>query len=117
MLETGMRPDEVYRIRRDEVFIEKGYLQVTKGKTKVTRRRVYLSDKAKETLTARLKCFDGIFLFPQNDKDGEEFTRSVDYWHLKTVRRLGYKFRLYDCRRTFATRALESGIDLRWQIY
>jgi integrase len=26
MLETGMRPDEVYRIRRNDVFIEKNYL-------------------------------------------------------------------------------------------
>lgn len=53
-----------------------------------------MTDKAKEILTSRLARFDGVFLFPQNDTDGRKSTRSVDYWHLKTIRRLGYKFRL-----------------------
>jgi integrase len=36
----------------------------------------------------------------------------MDYFHRKTVKRLGFNFRLYDCRHTFATRVLETGIDL-----
>jgi integrase len=28
------------------------------------------------------------------------------------IGKFGFKFRLYDCRQTFATRALESGTDL-----
>ena len=32
--------------------------------------------------------------------------------HLETVRKLDFEFRLYDCRHTFAARALEKGMDL-----
>ncbi len=47
MLETGMRCGEVYRIKRDEVFFDKGFLKVTKGKTKASVRQVHLSEKGK----------------------------------------------------------------------
>lgn len=70
ILETGMRPDEVYRIARNDLHLDKDYLQVVKGKTAAARRRVYLSDRAKSVLTARLNRFDGVFLFPQNDNNG-----------------------------------------------
>src|SRR5687768_4391785 len=53
--------------------------------------------------------FDGVYLFPQNDIDYKSATQPLNYFHFKTVRRLGFNFRLYDCRHTFATRALESG--------
>lgn len=112
ILESGMRPDEVHRIARSDVHLSLGYVQVTKGKTAAARRRVYLTERAKGVLSARLKRFDGIFLFPQNDIDGSPATKSLDWWHRFTIRKLGFDFRLYDCRHTFATRAHENGIDL-----
>jgi integrase len=107
MLETGMRCGEVYRIRRDEVFIEKSYLQVTERKTKSSARRVHLSEKSKQILSARLKRFDGVFLFPQNETDGKNASKTIDHIHRKVARRLKFNFRLYDFRHTFATRAGE----------
>lgn len=32
--------------------------------------------------------------------------------HFETIKKLELKFRLYDCRHTFASRAVEDGIDL-----
>lgn len=112
ILETGMRCAEVYQLQRSEIYIEQNYLKVTKGKTRSAIRRVHLSEKAREILAYRLNKFDGRFLFPQNEIDGAEQTDSLHYLHLKTVRRLKFDFRLYDCRHTFATRAVESGVDL-----
>lgn len=113
MIESGMRCDEVYRIRRAEVFLNRNYLQVTKGKTPAAVRRVYLSEKAKAILRYRLNKFKGEYLFPQNDVDGEPATKTLYRVHARTVAGLGYSFRIYDCRHTFASRMLESGkVDL-----
>ncbi|MBA3335408.1 MAG: site-specific integrase [Acidobacteria bacterium] len=112
MLETGMRCGEVYQLRSQDIFVPQGFLKVVKGKTRSSVRRVHLSAAAQTVLSSRIQKFDGANLFPQNDRDGERATRTLNRIHLETVRKLKIKFRLYDCRHTFATRALESGVDL-----
>ncbi len=112
MLETGMRCNEVYQLRRQDVSLEKGYLKVYKAKTKSSVRRVHLSDEANKVLSYRLNRFKGENLFPQNDIDGNLPTDNLARMHLATVRNLKMNFRLYDARHTFASRAVENGIDL-----
>ncbi|MDQ3713849.1 MAG: tyrosine-type recombinase/integrase [Acidobacteriota bacterium] len=112
MLETGMRCCEVYPICRQDVSLERGFLQVVKGKTASSIRQVHLSDRAQDVLRCRAGKFTGENLFPQNDIDGARATFTLDRLHLETVRKLKMKFRLYDARHTFASRAVEDGIDL-----
>jgi len=112
MFETGLRCNEAYQLRRQDVSPEKDYLKVYKGKTKSAVRRVPLTKKAAWILRSRMKKFTGENLFPQNDVDGQSATLTLNKLHLKTVRKLGLSFRLYDARHTFATRAVESGTDL-----
>ncbi len=56
--------------------------------------------------------FDGDYLFPQNDMDGEKANSDSGKLHLQRIIDRGFNFRPDDCRHTFATSALESRADL-----
>lgn len=111
MLQSGMRPEEVCRIRRENVFLEAGYVFNPFGKTKAARRRVPLSQTAVSVLSRRLDSINGPWLFPGRVKDRPLV--KVNAAHTSAVRRSGIApFRLYDCRHTFASRAVQAGVDL-----
>jgi integrase len=113
MLETGMRPEEVYRVRRENVQIEQGYLFNPYGKTKAARRKIPLSTAACMVLSRRLndEKIKGEFLFPGRSTDSAIV--KVNAAHTATIKRAKVvPFRLYDLRHTWATRAAMAGVDL-----
>src|SRR5256712_12414453 len=69
MLEAGMRPDEVCRIRRENIHLDQGYLFNPFGKTKAARRKVPLTEKACAVLARRLEKVKGDFVFPGRATD------------------------------------------------
>lgn len=54
----------------------------------MTVRRVYLSDKAKAILKARMEQFDGDFLFSHNEKNGTRPVKDVGYQHRSAIAKL-----------------------------
>ena len=56
--------------------------------------------------------FNLIQTFEKVLKDFDAPLFQINKIHVKTVSRIGLKFRLYDCRHTFATRVLDNGTDL-----
>jgi integrase len=111
MLQTGCRPEELYRLRGESVNLEQGYLQIAFGKTKAARRKIPLSKAAMEILEHRIAGSKSAYLFPHRD-DPNKPTLKVNNAHERALKRCGLKFRLYDLRHTFATRAAMSGVDL-----
>jgi integrase len=112
MLETGMRPEEVYRIRVENINLDGGCLFNPYGKTKAAKRKVPLNKTALEIVTRRMNEVTGSYLFPSPD-DAEKPVLKLNNAHYGALKRTGMKpFRLYDLRHTWATRAAMSGIDL-----
>lgn len=121
MLETGMRPDEVSRIRRQNVHLEQGYVFNPFGKTKAARRKVPLTERATTVVARPLEKVEGDFLFPGRGTDQPVI--KVNRAHVGTLARVDLlrleanqtpipHFRLYDLRHTWAIRGAMAGIDL-----
>jgi len=101
----------VFSVFRGQVFFNFLFPKIENGKTKSASRKVWLSDKALDVLQVRVHNCKDEYLFPKN-KNSDQPIYQLDKAHVQTVNRIGLKFRLYDCRHTFATRILDNGIDL-----
>lgn len=115
ILETGMRPEEVYRIRPENVHLKDRYLFNPYGKTKAAKRKIRLTAAAHAVLSRRMDACEkaeGSYLFP-HAADVNQPMPKVNNAHDRAIRDSKVApFRLYDLRHTWATRAAEAGIDL-----
>jgi integrase len=112
MVETGMRPEDVFRARAEDAHPDEGYLYNPYGKTKAARRRVKLNKAVAEVIRARVRTAAGPYLFPSRN-DPSQPMRSLQNAHAGALKRRGVRpFRLYDLRHTFASRAAMSEMDL-----
>ncbi len=111
MVDTGMRPEEVSRIERKNVYIAQGYLFIPFGKTKTAKRKIPLTSRVSEILEKRLKNLEIKYLFA-TDSTGKPIT-TLKTAHAGAIARSKVQhFRLYDLRHTFATRFIEYGGDI-----
>jgi integrase len=121
MLETGMRPEEVYRIQPENVHLSENYLFNPYGKTKAAKRRIKLTAAVQTILERRIReaasrasinKSAGAYLFPC-EVDPSRPLPGIQSPHARALRESKVApFRPYDCRHTWATRAVEAGIDL-----
>jgi integrase len=115
ILETGMRPEEVFTLQVPAVRLGDRFLKIERGKTPAARRRIDLSDTALAILKARMALaaeLKSAYLFPC-ERDIERPLPGIQTAHAKALADSGVAaFRPYDMRHTWATRAAEAGIDL-----
>jgi len=75
MLQTGMRPNEVYSIRKEDVH--PGFIFVPKGKTRFARRNIPLTAEAAEVLERRAKKAKGSYVFPSRLNPDKPMTKGL----------------------------------------
>ncbi len=118
MLELGMRPGEVFSIRREDVHLGAvpAFLHIPSGKTGNAVRDVPITKRANEVLKARLSKAKGSYLFPRRVGTGHDWSApmtELEPAHRKALRESKVaRFRIYDLRHTAATRAAEAGADV-----
>lgn len=83
------------------------------GKTRAAKRDIPLSNEARTLRAERLeKLGTEVYAFPSK-RDSRRPMGQIANTHHRTVKRTGLApFRLYDLRHTFATRVVQSGMDL-----
>jgi integrase len=111
ILETGMRPEEVFTIRKENVHLADGYVFVPTGKTRFARRNIPFTKPAAIVLERRMQDAKGGFLFTKLGDVSRPLV-SVQKWHDAALQRCSLKFRLYDLRHTFGSRTAMAGVDL-----
>jgi integrase len=108
MLDTGMRPEEVFRIMAENIDFKQMTIFNPFGKTKAARRAIPMTENVSSRLKRRLKESERLttpFVFP-SPHNTQTPIGSVKKAHRAAIDRAEIKprFRLYDLRHTFATR-------------
>ena len=118
LADTGMRPDECYRLRWEAITWingRNGTLLVTHGKTAAARRVLPMTPRVRAILQAR---WEGVgrpsegWIWPAPTQNGHVDRSSLKKQHKKALRISGVRpFVLYSLRHTFLTRLGASGCD------
>ena len=113
MLDTGMRPEEVFRIEKTNLDFVQRTIFNPFGKTRAARRKLTMTDDVCSILKGRSISSKSSFIFSSHDRL-ERPIGSVRKAHDAAVRRasIAPAFRLYDLRHTYASRAVMAGVDL-----
>jgi integrase len=110
MLNQGCRPEELRELQQPDVDLERGYLTIRKGKSAAARRSLPLTAASRDVLRQRLQQ-PTRWVFPSPKNPGKHIGQSQRLL-AGALKKAQVSFVLYDCRHTFATRAVERGMEL-----
>ena len=107
MQDTGMRPQDVFRMRWEHLNWFKRVLFIPYGKTRNSRRYVPLNERVIKAVEFRGAAANG-WVFPSRRSESGHVSNVANQWR-QTRKAIGLDpaIKLYCCRHTFATDALE----------
>jgi integrase len=113
MLETGMRPEEDFRIEIADVNLEQRSIFDPFGKTAAARHKLTMTEEVRAILKCRVTLSKSICAF-SSPASLERPIGSIRKAHDAAIRRAKIvpSFRLYDLRHTYASRVVMAGVDL-----
>ncbi|MGA8089474.1 MAG: tyrosine-type recombinase/integrase [Terracidiphilus sp.] len=112
MLDTGMRPGEVFRMCWEDISWERRTIFIPKGKTPRSRRYVVMSERMIEALDTRRNGQLEGWVFPSDSKDGHVTTVAKAFEEARDTAGLSKEIKLYSARHTFATKVMGETGDL-----
>lgn len=110
MLEQGARPEELLAAKVTAFDPAAKTLRIEGGKTRASRRTLYLTPASIEILNRRVG-YGSAWLFPSDRHEGHHLG-SLNTTHDRICLHAGVSFVVYDFRHTFATRAIERGVPV-----
>jgi integrase len=106
MLDTGMRPAEVFRMEWEQVHWDRGSIFVPRSKSRKSKRYVPLSDRVRAAL--RVRSRGSRFVFPSDrSRSGHIETVQKQFARAKKLAGLPGPVVLYCARHRFSTDAME----------
>ena len=114
ILNQGMRPDEVARLRKADVDLNRGQLQITSGKSPAARRILDRTSESRLILARRMPG-NSKWIFPSSRNPGQHIRLNGAHDRVCAAGSkagIVFTFVLYDFRHTVATRLAQAGIDL-----
>jgi integrase len=119
ILQSGLRPDEVFRMQVRNLDFSRRVIFNPHGKTDAAKRTIPMTSEVEEILKNRTSGTKSQWIFYSPARPGKAASLdrpigSVRKAHDAAVRRakIAEPFRLYDLRHTYATRAAQAGVDV-----
>jgi integrase len=111
MMDSGGRPDEITRLRWDDIFWDYSVIFIRKGKTKKSIRYVPLSNRVRDRLRERFEAAEdksGFVFLSNRTRNGHVSISSLDkeFRRVRGVLGLSEDLVLYVARHSFATSLL-----------
>jgi len=106
MLDTGMRPSEVFRMRWENLNWEARTIFVPYGKTRNSRRYVPMSQRVMDALRIRAASRTSDWVFPSNSRSGHLVSVEKQFIDARAKAGISPQVVLYCARHTFATEVL-----------
>ena len=110
MLDSGLRPGEIFRMRWDNIHWDKGLIFNPRGKSRKSRRYVPLTERVKAALLARKEGANEGWVFPSKKAQSGHITGrevSKQWLEAKRLASVPESVVLYCARHRFSTDAME----------